>query len=196
MSVVAGIVLAAGLSQRMGRPKQLLAYREGTMLDAVVAAAEASRLDPVVVVLGAASVEVEATLRRERATLVRNLRYHDGNMSSLLTGIAAVGDHDAVIVLLGDMPDIDAVLIDHMVDRWLADRRPLGITRYEDGEGHPLVLSSAVTGALGSAAGPKALWKMIHEAPPRDVLGVPVARPRPLDVDTPEDYARLLQEPL
>jgi molybdenum cofactor cytidylyltransferase len=192
VSIVAGVVLGAGLSERMGRPKQLLPYGDTTLLGAVVANAEASRLDPVVVVVGAAAVEVEAALRPARARLVRNLRYHEGNLSSLRTGVAAVGPHDAVMLLLGDMPQVDAGLIDHVRDAWLAAPCPLLVTRYRDGVGHPFVLGAATTARLDELEEPKALWRLTQETP--DLAEVAVGRDRPRDVDTPEDYEQLLAE--
>ncbi len=189
MTGVAGIVLGAGLSERMGHPKQLLAYGETTLLGAVVDAAERSVLDPVAVVVGAAAVEVEASLRLRRASLVRNLAYHEGNLSSLRAGVAAVGDVDAAMLLLGDMPDVDAELIDLVADAWRADPVPLLVTRYDDGVGHPFVLGREMLAALDELDGTKPLWRLAAED---TVPGVVVERRRPLDVDTPADYETLL----
>ncbi len=191
MTTVAGVVLAAGLSERMGTPKQLLAYRGGTLLSHSLAAAESSRLDPVIVVLGAAAVEIEASLRPTRAVVVRNLDYHEGNLSSLRVGVEAAGDVDAVVVLLGDMPDVGAALIDVVVAAWLDDPHPIAVTEYRDGSGHPLVLGAGTLARLGELRPPNALWRLLESAPPGDVLRVPADRDRPIDVDTPADYERL-----
>ena len=80
---VAGVVLAAGDSSRMGRPKQLLPYRGTVLVQVAVATALASQLDPVVVVTGAYAAEVEAALDPGEATVIRNPDYRRGNMSSL-----------------------------------------------------------------------------------------------------------------
>lgn len=191
MTTVAGVVLAAGLSERMGTPKQLLAYRGGTILGHSLAAAEGSRLDPVVLVLGAAALEVEASLNPTRALIVQNLHYHEGNLSSLRVGVEAAGDVDAVVVLLGDMPEVGSDVIDAVAGAWLEDPKPLAVTEYRDGAGHPLVLGASTLARLDDLRPPKALWRLLDAAPAGDVLRVSVDRDRPVDVDTPEDYERL-----
>lgn len=190
MTTIAGVVLAAGLSERMGTQKQLLPYQDTTLLGAVVRAANGSTLDPIVVVLGAAAIEVEATLSPSRASVALNPNYHDGNLSSLRTGVDAVGPHDAVMLLLGDMPEVTAEIIDVVAKGWRSDRRTITVARYRDGVGHPFVLSADTTGRLGDLAEPKALWRLVEQA--SDVGEIAIDRDRPIDVDTPEDYERLV----
>ena len=176
----------------MGRPKQLLPYRNTTLLGTAVSAAEESLLDSVIVVVGAAALEVEASLQVTRAEVVRNLRYHDGNLSSFLTGIAAAGEFDAAMLLLGDMPGVDAVLIDEVLASWRQDPAPIQVTAYRNGSGHPFVFDRQVIAELDGLEGTKPLWRLI---PGRDdVRTIAVDRDRPIDVDTPEDYERLLAE--
>jgi molybdenum cofactor cytidylyltransferase len=189
---VVGVVLAAGRGDRMGRRKQLLAYRGGTLLGRAVAEAEASSLDRVVVVLGASADEVEASLALERAIVVRNPDFTRGNLSSLRTGVEAAGAHEAVVHLVGDMPGVDAGLIDEVVEAWRRNPRPLAVTRYRDRIAHPFVLGAATTANLGDLEEPKAIWRLIEASP--DVLTIQVDRDGPVDVDTPGDYERLLGE--
>jgi molybdenum cofactor cytidylyltransferase len=193
MPGVVGVVLAAGGSERMGRPKQTLPLGHGTVLGAAVAGAEASRLDRVVVVTGAAAPEVEAGFVPQRAVIVRNPQWEAGNMSSLLVGIDAAGDADAVVHLLGDMPGVDTGMIDRFVALWDEDRPWAAVARYTDREGHPILLSAAAVASLGSLGGPKALWRFLGEAAPGRVERVEFDVPIPIDVDTPEDYERLLE---
>jgi molybdenum cofactor cytidylyltransferase len=191
-----GVVLGAGLGERiregMGQQKQLLGYRGTTLLGAAVAQAEASSLDRVIVVLGAAADDVEATLTPERATIAYNPDYERGNLSSLQVGVAAAGEHDAIAHLVADMPGVEASLIDLVVDAWKQDRRPLAVTRYRDRVGHPFVLAAATTARLDRLREPKAIWRLIRDSDPADVLEVEAGRDAPIDVDTREDYERLL----
>ena len=177
----------------MGQQKQLLPYAGTTMLGKAVAEAEASSLDRVIVVLGAAGAEVEAALTLSRATVAYNPDYQRGNLSSLRTGVDAAGDHDAIVHLVGDMPGIDAGLIDLVVDAWKEDRRALAVTRYRDRIAHPFVLAAATTTQLGRLEEPKAIWQLIQTSDPADILEIEADRDAPIDVDTREDYERLLQ---
>ena len=190
------MVLGAGLGERMregvGQQKQLLAYRGTTLLGEAVAQAEASSLDRVIVVLGAAADDVEATLTPERATIAYNPDYQRGNLSSLKVGVVAAGDHDAIVHLVGDMPGVGASLIDLVVDAWNQDRRPLAVTRYRDRVAHPFVLAAATTSRLDQLREPKAIWRLIRDSDPADVLEVEAGHDAPIDVDTREDYERLL----
>ena len=190
---VVGVVLGAGVGERMGQQKQLLPYADTTMLGKAVAEAEASSLDRVIVVLGAAAAEVEAALMLDRATVAYNPDYHRGNLSSLRTGVDSAGDHDAIVHLVGDMPGIDAGLIDLVVDAWKEDRRPLAVTRYRDRIAHPFVLAAATTSQLDRLEEPKAIWRLIQASDPADVLEIEAGSEAPIDVDTREDYERLLR---
>ncbi len=192
MSDIVGVILAAGRGDRMGRRKQLLPYGETTLLGRAVAEAEASSLDRVIVVLGASADEVELSLALDRAVVVRNPDFARGNLSSLQTGVEAAGTHDAVVHLVGDMPGVDAELIDEVVTAWRANPQPLAVTRYRDRVAHPFVLGSATTADLGSLEEPKAIWRLVQASP--DVVEIQVDRDAPVDVDTPADYERSLGE--
>jgi molybdenum cofactor cytidylyltransferase len=192
MGDIVGIVLGAGRSERMRAPKQLLPYAGTTLLGKAVAEAEASSLDRVVVVLGAAAAEVGAALEPSRAQIVPNLDYDRGNLSSLQVGVEAAGAHDAVVHLLGDMPGVDAELIDGVVAAWRRDPHPVAVTRYRDRVAHPFVLSSSITGRLGELDEPKSIWRLARSSDRADVMEIDVDRSAPIDVDTPEDYERLL----
>src|SRR6202048_3410078 len=115
MSGLVGVILGAGSSTRLGRPKQTLPLGDTTVLGWTVRAAEASQLDRVVVVLGGAADEAAASLETERAMTVRNDAYGTGCASSLLAGLEAAGDASGIVMLLGDMPGVDHEIIDAVV---------------------------------------------------------------------------------
>ena len=120
MAVVAGIVLAAGSSLRMGEPKQLLRYRGSTLLNLVIATAEASRLDHVVVVVGANAQAIEDSNEAGRATVVHNPDFQMPNMTSVVCGARSV-EAEAFLTLPADMPGISAAVINAVIDRWAAE---------------------------------------------------------------------------
>lgn len=183
-----GIVLAAGSSERMGRPKQLLPIRETTMLARVVDAAENSRLDNVLIVTGAHATDVEASVKLHRASFVRNPDHASGNLSSLRAGVAAAGSLAAIVVILGDMPQVDTAIIDAFVQRWQEDQPWAAVASYRHERAHPIMLSPDAVQGIGSLRGAKPLWQYLAGAPPDGVFEVLIDRRRPLDIDTPGDY--------
>ncbi len=191
---IAGIVLAAGPSTRMGRPKQLLPFGETTLLGWVVRGAEESSLDDVIVVIGPDADELRRAAGGERSRWVVNPDPSAGNVASLLVGAEAAGEVAAVAVMLGDVPGVDADLIDAVVTDWRAHRPPAAVTAYRDGDGHPFVLSAAMVASLAGSSGEKVLWPMLEDEPEGTVRRVRVDRPKPLDVNTWDDYLRACQD--
>ncbi len=187
MPRVCGIILGAGSSRRLGRPKQTLPFGGTTLLGRVVADVEASSLDQVIVVVGGSEEEARAGLTLTRAEVVSNAAYATGCASSLLAGMDAAGDCDALMLLLGDMPGVDATVIDAVRADWETHRPWAAVTDYQGAPGHPFVFSSAAFPTLRDLHGDKAVWKILDSEPER-VRRVPIARPVPADVDTWDDY--------
>jgi molybdenum cofactor cytidylyltransferase len=193
--IVVGVVLVAGESTRLdlGYPKQLLDVDGRSMARVSVEAAVASSLDRVVAVIGRAAGDVGASLADSGAAVVLNPDYRTGNLSSLLAGVDAAGELDAVMVLLGDMPEVDAAAIDAVAAAWRTDRPWAAYTVFADGRpNHPFVLSASAIGMVRGAGGPKPLWRLLVTDPPYPVLAVTLPRPVPVDVDTEADYDTLL----
>lgn len=184
---VCGIVLAAGRSTRMGRPKAALPFGDTTLLGRVVRDVEASALDRVVVVVGGSAAEVSAGLVPGRAEVVSNAAYASGCASSLLAGLDAAGRCDAVLLLLGDMPGVGPPVIDAVTAEWARSRPWAAVTSYRGAPGHPFVFSAAAFPALGALHGDKAVWKVLDERG-SSVRRIPVDLDLPPDVDTWEDY--------
>ena len=141
---VTAIVLAAGRSTRMGGPNKLLAELGGKKLVRIVTEqALASRASGVIVVTGHQAAEVEKSLHGLKVKFVRNPDFAAGLASSVKSGIAAVPDNaDGVVVCLGDMPLIDARLIDRLIDAFAPDRGNLIAVPVSDGKrGNPVLWS-------------------------------------------------------
>jgi len=185
---IVGIVLGAGASRRLGRPKQTLPFGDTTLLGWVMRDVEASDLDRVILVLGGAADEALAGVRPERAEVVNNTAYGTGCASSLLAGLDAAGPVDAVMLLLGDMPGVDPQVIDAVRADWEAHRPWAAVTDYRGRPGHPLVFSAAAFADLRGLHGDKAVWKLLDAFPER-FRQIPAERDLPQDVDTWEDYA-------
>jgi molybdenum cofactor cytidylyltransferase len=187
---VAGLVLAAGGSSRLGRPKQLLPYRGATLLDAVLATARECRFDQLLVTLGGAADEVREAVDLRGADVVVNAAYGAGCSSSIAAALAALDPRcDVLVLLLGDQPHVTAGAVGAL----LAGRgdAPLAVCRYDDGRGHPFAFGRPVFGDLAQLHGDKAVWKLLDRRP-AEIAEVPVAGPVPLDVDTWDDYRAVL----
>ncbi len=186
----AALVLAAGGSTRLGRPKQLLPYRDGLLLDAVLDLARGYPFVQRVLALGGSADEVRAAVDTNGFEVVINDEYTTGCSSSIARAISAVRhDLDGIVLLLGDQPEVRADTIAALIKG--RGNAPIAVTRYENGIGHPFALSRATFPALAALHGDRGVWKLI------DRLGSAVARVRvegqvPRDVDTEEDYRALL----
>ena len=185
---VVGVLLGAGSSRRLGRPKQTLPLGDTTVLGWTLRDAEKSALDRVCVVLGGAADEAARSIRPNRASIVYNAAYGTGCASSLLAGLDHAGDCAAIMMLLGDMPGVDATVIDTVLAAWRADPSWAAVTAYDDGLGHPFVFSADAFSALRVLHGDKAVWKLVDDEPEDSVRRLRVRKPRPPDIDTWDDY--------
>ena len=141
---VAAIVLAAGRSTRMGGPNKLLAELDGRKLVRIAAEQSlASKASEVIVVTGHQAELVEQALAGLKVKFVRNPDFAAGLASSVKAGVAAVAaDADGAVVCLGDMPLIDASLIDRLIDAFAPDRGHLIVVPVADGRrGNPVLWS-------------------------------------------------------
>jgi molybdenum cofactor cytidylyltransferase len=130
-----------------------------------------------------------ATARAE----VAQLEERGGTCSqSLHSGLAAAGPCEAVMLLLGDMPGVDAPVIDTVRDAWESTRPWALVTRYDEGRGHPLVFAADAFPALLALHGDKAVWKLLESEPDR-VREARIPQSLPRDVDTWEDYQAVLR---
>lgn len=191
----AAVILAAGASRRLGRPKQLLPYGDGVLLDAVLATARRCGFAQTVLALGGAAEEVLGTVDTTGCEVALNPDYGQGCSSSIAAAVGVLRpDTSAVVLLLGDQPGVRAGSVPPLL-RALAQRDGPGaaVCRYDDGVGHPLAFTRRLLPELASLHGDKAVWKLLEQRAD-DVVEVPTPGNVPLDVDTEEDYRRVLAE--
>jgi molybdenum cofactor cytidylyltransferase len=183
---VAGLVLAAGGSSRLGRPKQLLPFGPATLLDHTVATARGCGFDQLVVALGGAADEVRGRVDLSGADVVVNDAYGEGCSSSIAAAMDVLHRRaDLLVLLLGDQPGVTCDTVAALVAG--RGEAALAVCRYDDGLGHPFCFSRELFPTLRSLHGDKAVWKLVS-AGGDAVARVHVEGPVPVDVDTWADY--------
>jgi molybdenum cofactor cytidylyltransferase len=190
---VAAIVLAAGESSRMGRPKPLLPLNGETFLGHLLAEIRASRVARTVVVLGH-QPEVVLTAMPEVAPLaVVNPNYPLGQLSSFHVGLDAVADEaDAVLLCLADHPFIPHAVIDALIAAHERTRRPIVIPTSGGRRGHPTLFAAALFPELRAAPLDQGA-RVVVRAHADEVLELPTDEVGVLaDVDTPAQYQQWL----
>jgi molybdenum cofactor cytidylyltransferase len=191
---LAGIVLAAGESRRMGQPKQLLPFGEHTILERVVDTLLAAGVGEVVVVLGHLAERVRAVLGDRPVRAVVNASYRQGMLSSVKCGVCAIGaEYDAVLIALGDQPHVECAVVSEVMHAYRAGNAGIVIPRYNEKKGHPIIINlqkyrEAIVN-LPEDVGLNALMQE-HADDVRllDVATEDITR----DIDVPDDYTREL----
>ena len=189
---VTGLVLGAGGSRRLGRPKQLLPYgpESQTLLGHVVATARACEFDQLIVALGGAADGVREQVDLSGAQVVVNDAYGSGCSSSIAAALGAVDERaDVLVLMLGDQPGVTP----ETVNALLAARgdAALAVCRYDDQRGHPFAFERRIFGELANLHGDKGVWRLLDQRAD-DVAEVRIPGRVPLDVDTHEDYEAVL----
>jgi molybdenum cofactor cytidylyltransferase len=191
--VIAGIVLAAGSSSRLGRPKQLLPLAGEPLIRYTIRRILASSLDDLTVVVGHEAEAVGAALRGFPVRIVFNPNAAQGQSTSVLAGLEALpADTEAALFLLGDQPGIDPAVVDALITAWRESEARVVAPRYTGGIGNPVLFDRHAFPellALRGDAGARRIVRAHHEA--GDLLLVPIDAQAPPDVDTEADYAAL-----
>jgi molybdenum cofactor cytidylyltransferase len=186
---IAAVVLGAGRSSRMGGPNKLLAEIGGRPLIRIaVEEALKSRARPVIVVTGHQRERVEAALAGLPVKFVHNPNFAEGLGTSLRTGIAALPPEvDGAIICLGDMPQVDAAIIDRLIGALDPGKGALVAVPSIDGKrGNPVVWSRRFFSELMTVEGDVGARYLIGRYP-EAVVEVPLTGTASLtDVDTPE----------
>lgn len=198
MSDVAIVILAAGMSRRLGRPKQVLPLAGEPLVAHVGRRAVATKAARVMAVVGGARNETVAALDEIVDELIINDSYQEGQGTSIAAGIRhlestnhLLGSCEAVIFLLGDQPGIDPDVIDAVINAWEEGGR-IVMAGYRDRPGHPVLFDRVYWKELAALMGEQGGRDVISQHRD-DVTYVPVETESPMDVDREADW-RVLQE--
>ena len=192
---IGGILLAAGLSTRMGEPKQLLPFGKSTIVETVVDSMLMSKLDSVTVVVGHCAGQVQEKLAAQPIQIVFNADYREGMLSSAQCGVRTLDKTtDAFALMLVDQPFITPPLIDTVVNAYNQTEKGIAVPSYNHRRGHPTIFHRRYAGdilALGAdSGGVRTLFKTYTD----DIHYVTVDTDWVLrDIDYREDYKRALR---
>jgi molybdenum cofactor cytidylyltransferase len=189
--MIAAVVLAAGGARRMGRPKLLLPLHGRPILRHAVEGVR-PHVDDVVVVTGPDPAGIEPALAGLDVRLAVNPRPGEGQGASIAAGVSALRPGTrAVLIVLGDQPRVPPEVVPALLEAWERSGKPIVTPVYRGVPGPPVLFAAEVFGELRALTGDAGARSVVQARPER-VEPVAIDRPAPPDVDTPEDYARLM----
>jgi len=188
---VAGVILAAGKSSRFGGIKQLLPWNDKNLVNTVIQTAKTAGLDPVIVVLGANSTAIKATIIDPTVHIVVNLDWEDGQSTSLKAGISVLPSSvDGVLFLLCDQPQLSVDLVSGVAEEGLRTGKVV-TPIIDDRRANPVYFPASCFPHIDKLEGDSG-GRQIISACPHTTLGW-LDNWMAKDIDTPEDY-QLLRE--
>jgi CTP:molybdopterin cytidylyltransferase MocA len=187
---LAGIILAAGASTRLGRPKQLVRLQGTPLIARAVREALQICGAGIFVVTGAHHGDVSAALQDLPVTVVRNAAWQEGIGISIREAVALMEPSvDAVLVMLADQPAVTERGLRTLVAAWAADLGHIAASRYDDTVGVPAIFPREYWRLLLALHGDRGAKSVIDASEPVNLVAMPEAA---VDIDTPEDLAALL----
>ncbi|SHO60065.1 nucleotidyltransferase family protein [Algoriphagus zhangzhouensis] len=186
------LILAAGSSSRLGKPKQLLKFGEETLLSKTIKSAQEAILGPVLVVLGSQSDLIKSTLKIDGVKWIVNQNWESGMASSLQVGLKFLEenyDPDQVLVLLSDQPFVSTELIHQLMTKKENSANGIAACSYSDTIGVPAIIEKKYFSELLNLKGDQGAKKVIkHHLD--DLVQIPFENGK-IDIDTQADWENL-----
>ena len=198
--MIVAVVLSAGESSRMGRPKALLPVDGVRFIEKIVTALKSTRVAKIIAVLGHDADEMRRQIGDLPVTMVVNPNYKQGQLSSLVAAINSIQSSkdsasvDGILVHLVDHPYINPDLVNLMIDRFHETKKLIVVPRYQGRRGHPVIFSSALFAELLAAPLDQGAKTVVH-AHRDDTLEIDTEDEGvTIDIDTPEEYRQHVKE--
>lgn len=189
----AALILAAGGSRRLGRPKQLEPWGDSTLLGRVVSVAREMPVDEIWVVVGAESEKILAETDLGDAGVIENPEWEEGIASSLRVGLDALtrlSRVERVVIMMGDQPDVSPEVVERLLEEHRRAKRPVSIPKYRYTLGNPVVVDRSLWSRVMSLEGDEGAMRL-WRAHPEWVNEVWFPEQPPRDVDTEADVVEL-----
>ena len=172
--MLAAVILSAGASSRMGRPKALLPYREGTFLEHLIQVTRQPRIGVTRIVLGAGAEVIRTMAKLDPSIVVLNPEWEQGQLSSVCAGLRSLEgiDVEGIVLCPVDHPLVSARLVSDLVDRFYEENKAIVLPTYKGRRGHPVIFSSALFGELLAAPADKGARSVVW-AHATEVVEVP-----------------------
>lgn len=190
--MITAFILAAGESKRMGQPKMLLPWGNGTVLTQVISVFNNAGVDDILVVTGGAREQVEELVSKLHIGTVYNSEYAETEMlSSIQCGIRAVGSQtQAILIGLGDQPQVQEGSVRRVCDAFQESKSNLVIPSYQMRRGHPWLVARPLWDELLKLRSPQTPRDFLN-AHKEEIQYLNLDDPGILaDLDTPDDYKR------
>jgi molybdenum cofactor cytidylyltransferase len=187
------ILLAAGNSSRLGRPKQLLTYNGQTLLEHSLQAAAASSTSPIIVVLGAVSERVKSELEGAKVHIVENGDWEEGMASSIRSGVKTLMEispaAEGLILMMCDQPFVTADVLEHLIETHNTSGKPIVASGYAETYGPPTFFHNSTFPELLQLKGDIGARKVVRQHHAEvEVVSFPEGE---VDIDTEGDYEKL-----
>lgn len=187
---IAIVILAAGASTRMGRPKQLLPYGEHSFLRHTAEVAAASGYQPIVVVLGAYAEQTRPELNQLPVQVIENYQWSEGMSASIRVGIQALSTMsdpvEAAVLTLCDQPFVSVQVITQLIEAYQTTGQPIVASAYSGTFGVPALFRHSFFPKLMDLSGSEGAKQVIQKYT-QEVVGIPFPA-GVIDIDTPKDY--------
>lgn len=194
--MISAVILSAGESSRMGRPKALLPIDGVRFIERIVATLKSTRVDEIIAVLGHNAEEMRQKVSDLPVKIVVNPDYKQGQLSSLIAAIRSIesGENhhrvDAILVHLVDHPYINVDLVNLMIDRFSETKQLIVVPRYRGRRGHPVIFSRALFAELLAAPLDQGAKAVVHAHRDQTLEIDTEDEGVAIDIDTPEEYRK------
>ena len=189
---IAILILAAGESSRMKEVKQLLPWRDTTLLGHAIRTAEASLANNIFIVLGANRDRIRSKVKLREAVIIENEEWKEGMGGSIATGVKTILNEQppaGILIMVCDQPLIDTTYLDAMIHEFNGNDKGIVATSYPSKLGVPALFGTGYFDALGSLQGDKGAGILINSHLSDCVAVDP--KGKEIDIDTAETYNRL-----